>query len=196
YDNILGVDIYLTLHNADNDKIQEIASEYDLERSASFLKSYPTNWVENKDLKCFISHATENKEVANLLKEELSSHKIDCFVAHEDIKPSKKWQKEIEKALSSMDLFISIHTEYFNQSNWCQQEVGFALASKTEIIPIKSSKNKIDPTAFLGEIQAFTWRDNTKIIDDIISYIRDSSLGEKYEKINPGPVEIDDEIPF
>lgn len=99
----------------------------------------------------FISHLTENKESAAYLKKHLARYGIDCFVAHEDIEPSKLWQTEIEKALASMDLLCAILTPKFYQSKWCDQEVGIALG---RAIPTLSIKRGADPHGFIGKYQA------------------------------------------
>ena len=99
----------------------------------------------------FISHLTENKESATYLKNYLAKYGIDCFVAHEDIEPSKLWQTEIEKALASMDLLCAIITPNFYQSKWCDQEVGIALG---RAIPTLSIKKGADPHGFVGKYQA------------------------------------------
>ncbi len=99
----------------------------------------------------FISHLTENKESATHLKNHLAKYGIDCFVAHEDIEPSKLWQTEIEKALASMDLLCAILTPNFYQSKWCDQEVGIALG---RAIPTLSIKKGADPHGFVGKYQA------------------------------------------
>ena len=99
----------------------------------------------------FISHLTENKESATYLKNALVQYGIDCFVAHEDIEPSKLWQTEIEKALASMDLLCAILTPNFYQSKWCDQEVGIALGRS---IPTLSIKKGADPHGFIGKYQA------------------------------------------
>lgn len=38
----------------------------------------------------FLSHKSEHKDIASDIKEEISLYGISCFVAHEDIHPTKK----------------------------------------------------------------------------------------------------------
>lgn len=102
-------------------------------------------------LRVFISHLTTNKQSASRLKENLAKYGIDCFVAHEDIEPSKLWLTEIEKALASMDLLCAIITEDFYQSKWCDQEIGIALGRS---IPTLSIKKGADPHGFISKFQA------------------------------------------
>ena len=61
----------------------------------------------------FLSHkATVKKQVGDL-KITLRIFGISAFVAHEDVKPTKEWQDEIENALASMDAFAALMTETY-----------------------------------------------------------------------------------
>lgn len=104
----------------------------------------------------FLSHKTDVKEETALLKDRLRLFGIVGFVAHEDIHPTKAWQDEIEYALSSMDGFVALMTENFHDSNWTDQEVGFAVARRVPIIAVRMGT---DPYGFIGKFQALscTW---------------------------------------
>ncbi|WP_323588740.1 toll/interleukin-1 receptor domain-containing protein [Aliarcobacter butzleri] len=140
------------LANESNETISNIA--YDLEL---------TNITQNKDkenlatfweanyFKIFISHLAKHKEQATNLRNVLKSYGISGFVAHVDIEPSKEWQSEIEIALHTMDAIVVILMEGFKESNWCDQEVGFAVGKDTLIIPIKKD---LDPYGFIAKYQA------------------------------------------
>lgn len=99
----------------------------------------------------FISHVSKYKGSATNLKQCIANYGIDCFVAHEDITPSKEWEIEIEKALFSMDALCAIIVPEFAKSNWCDQEVGIALGQHKLVIPI--DKGAV-PYGFFGKYQA------------------------------------------
>jgi len=99
----------------------------------------------------FLGHKDSVKEQAGQLKDKLSHFGISGFVAHEDIKPEKEWQDEIENALSTMDAFVAIMTDDFHDSDWTDQEVGFAFGRGVPIISVKLGK---DPYGFIGKFQA------------------------------------------
>lgn len=130
----------------------------------------------------FISHLTENKESATYLKHHLARYGIDCFVAHEDIEPSKLWQTEIEKALASMDLLCAILTPNFYQSRWCDQEVGIALG---RAIPTLSIKRGADPHGFIGKYQAIKAKKTAEdVAKDVVETIcKMDNVNEKYFSI-------------
>lgn len=106
----------------------------------------------------FISHLSANKESASNLKRCLSDYGIDCFVAHEDITPSKEWEMEIEKALFTMDALCAIVVPGFIKSSWCDQEVGIALGQRKLVISI--DKGNV-PYGFFGKYQALKSRNKT-----------------------------------
>lgn len=104
-------------------------------------------------IRAFLSHKVTHKTEAGDLKETLEKYGISCFVAHKDIKPTKEWVQEIENALFSMEILISLMTEDFHDSEWTDQEVGVAIGRHVLIIPVKMGK---DPYGFIGKYQALS----------------------------------------
>lgn len=99
----------------------------------------------------FLSHKTQVKVETAALKAALKLFGVTCFVAHEDILATKEWQNEIETALESMDAFVALLTKDFHESDWTDQEVGFAVAKGVPIIAVRLGK---DPYGFIGKFQA------------------------------------------
>ena len=108
----------------------------------------------------FISHLSKDKLRATYIKKLLLRYGIDCFVAHEDISPSKEWQIVIENALSSTDALCAILSPDFSKSQWCDQEVGVALGRRKLVIPINSG---VDPYGFIGKWQAIKTEGKSRI---------------------------------
>jgi TIR domain len=106
----------------------------------------------------FLSHKAEVKVQAAQLKEQLMLFGVSAFVAHTDIRPTKEWQDEIERALDSMDAFVALLTTDFHESDWTDQEVGYALGRGVPIIAVKLG---MTPYGFIGKFQALscTWDD-------------------------------------
>jgi hypothetical protein len=121
----------------------------------------------NKGYRLFFSHKAEVKKETADLKKNLRLFGVSCFVAHEDIHPTKEWQNEIENALFSMDGFVALMTEGFHDSDWTDQEVGVAFGRGVPIIIIKLGK---DPYGFIGKFQALScsWNDSPKEIVKIL----------------------------
>lgn len=117
---------------------------------ATLFESGSYQGWRNGYFRMFISHITPKKVQASSLKTALEEYGITSFVAHEDIKPSKEWLKEIEKALNSMDCMSAMMYEGFHESKWCDQEVGVALGRSITVLPLLPDG---DPYGFLGEYQ-------------------------------------------
>lgn len=111
----------------------------------------PKNWEGTSALRLFVSHISKDRDKAIRLRTCLDPLGIAAFVAHEDIKPTLEWQREIERALFTMDAFLAILTPGFSVSIWCQQETGFAIARGCKIISLGMGE---DPTGFLASRQA------------------------------------------
>ena len=112
----------------------------------------PKGW-EEEDIRIFISHLDKRKGEAAALAKALQKLGLKTFVAHTDIEPTREWQKEIEKALSTADGLLALIGSGFISSKWCDQEVGFAYARKIPIVPVKFEKPQ-DPHGFMGQYQA------------------------------------------
>ena len=197
FGNEEAVDFKNSLLNANEKNLQQIAEELEISTNLSqLIKRYPKNWINNNDIKLFISHSSKNKSSANKLKNALQPYKISCFVAHQDVYPSLEWEAEIVNALNTMDCFISLHNDDFEKSQWCQQESGFALARSVEFIPIRFPN---DPQGFVKKIQALPAMEIAETTKRIIEAIKESKkIGELYSQINPvnNASDDDDEIPF
>jgi hypothetical protein len=124
-------------------------------------------WGEdNNKIKIFLSHKAEYKKETADLKEHLERWGFSCFVAHEDIQPTKEWQNEIENALFSMDVLLALMTENFHDSDWTDQEMGVAVGRGVFTIPVKMGK---DPYGFIGKYQAIigSWQKPILIVRGI-----------------------------
>jgi len=158
------------IHNIPNEFIEEVFLELekvedtDWRRASGLLQTRqrtmaPTTtqriWGAN-GYRVFLSHKAEVKKKAAELKKQMALFGGTCFVAHQDIHPTKEWQEEIENALASMDAFVALLTERFHNSHWTDQEVGYALARGVPIIAVKLGR---DPYGFIGKFQALssTW---------------------------------------
>ena len=131
----------------------------------------------DESFRLFLSHKSEVKKEAATLKDGLQLFGISCFVAHEDIHPTKAWQDEIENALASMDGFVALMTEGFHDSDWTDQEVGYAVARGVPIIAVRLGK---DPYGFIGKFQglASTWQ--TADLDIVKILIKSDSMLNAY----------------
>lgn len=96
-------------------------------------------WTTGLAARVFISHVHHDKVLAGDTKRVLAArYGIEAFVAHDDITPSKAWREQIKRALETCHYFVAIlkYPEY-HESQWCDQEVGWALARGIPILPVR-----------------------------------------------------------
>ncbi len=181
-----------SLHNFQNESIEEVFFEIEptndpdwRQKSGLLLTGKRTVDPNTADriwgdgYRVFLSHKTEVKVETKALKDALAKFRVSCFVAHEDIKPTKEWQNEIESALTTMDAFVALLTENFHESDWTDQEVGFALARNVPIISVRLER---DPYGFLGKFQGLkcSWENAPNEVAKLL--IRHNGMFSSYIK--------------
>ncbi|MEZ8228266.1 toll/interleukin-1 receptor domain-containing protein [Vibrio splendidus] len=140
------------LSDVDDDLLFKIASELSLEtpsRGGATISKEVTFWKAGH-FKLFVSHLASFKVQTSKLQSALRKYAISSFVAHEDIEPTKQWQEEIEAGLHTMDALVAILMPGFQESRWCDQEVGFAVGRDVLVIPLRRG---LDPYGFIGKYQ-------------------------------------------
>lgn len=130
-------------------------------------------WKNPDNIKVFISHRDADKIEASRIQSLLSKYNISSFVAHEDIEGTEEWIKEILRALQSMDIFTTYMTKNFFDSNWTNQEIGFALGRNVPVIPIK---NHINPEGFISILQAKPYSSENFCIDFISLLLKQKDI--------------------
>ena len=145
------------LHNFQNEHIAEVFLEMAVAedrdwRQESGLLITPARTVTSdaatrvwggSGFRLFLSHKSEVKKETAALKDRLALFGVSAFVAHEDIHPTREWQNEIENALHTMDAFAALLTHGFHDSDWTDQEVGFALALGVPVIAVGLGRNRM-----------------------------------------------------
>ena len=114
-------------------------------------------------VRVFLSHKSSVKEQTSALKQSFARCGISAFVAHEDIEPTEEWQREIERALFSMDALVALLTEDYHDSNWTDQEVGVAIGRGVPLIAVRLGR---DPYGLMGKGQGLggcSWLDTDSI---------------------------------
>ena len=105
-----------------------------------------------RHLRLFITHRDEYKRQANKLATALEDYGVSAFVAHDTIGAMEDWKKEILKGLETMEVMLAFLTDDFDQSTFCNQEIGYALGRRVPIIPLKLQKAA--PPGFISSDQA------------------------------------------
>jgi hypothetical protein len=102
-------------------------------------------------VRVFMSHLATDREFVQAVATELERSAFACFVAHEEIRPSLRWQEVIESALDSCNLMVAFVADGFKDSDWCAQEVGWALGRGLVLVPVAID---MQPYGFFGSFQA------------------------------------------
>lgn len=107
------------------------------------------NWKPGY-VRLFISHSTQHKKFIGEVAAELAIVGIHGFVAHDMMAYSKPWQSQIEQALRSMQAFVAIVHPEFLDSEWCHQEVGWALGRRSPKFVVRMG---VDASGFIAHDQ-------------------------------------------
>jgi hypothetical protein len=138
--------------DATDEVLSELALHLGIESTPRPSALEPPFWLEGH-LRVFLSHVSAHKKEAAFIQSCLRSFQISAFIAHVDIETTKKWQDEIELALSTADALVAILAPGFHESKWTDQEIGFALGRGLPIVSVRMGQ---DPYGFLGREQAIS----------------------------------------
>lgn len=128
----------LQIEDADDETLTNL-HEYLLGEDAAPRQQQASDrpWGSNP-VAVFLSHCHEDAAFVGSVRDVLASqYGIDAFVAHNDIDPSKKWRDTIRAALASCHLMVAVLHERFHESQWCDQEVGWALGRGVPVMPVR-----------------------------------------------------------
>lgn len=194
YFNVGDLSSY-ALSDVDESVLGEIVDDLGIEALGAIAAAVqpPAIWSDESRLRVFVSHLSLEKKKAMRLRDTLSPYGISAFVAHEDIEPTLEWQVQIERALHSMELFVSMHTIGFKHSIWTQQEIGFAVAKGVKVIALRMGE---DPVGFISKHQALSRGEKTaevlaQEIDKLL--VKDQRLSGRYSECKDAAA---DDVPF
>jgi hypothetical protein len=148
--------------NANQAAIGEVIDHFDIDlwyqqkSPEKYQRLFLTATFANADFwksgffRLFVSHLASNKSRVSAMKAALATWGISAFIAHEDIEASREWRDEVEAGLETMEVLVAVVEPGFKESNWCAQEVGYALGRKIDVIPLLAGLN---PFGFFGKYQ-------------------------------------------
>lgn len=107
-------------------------------------------------MKVFVSHSCDDIGDLHKLKQQISGYGIDFFLAHEDIEPGENDLERIKREVSKCNIFLIIGNESSKQSEYCNQEIGMAIAHKKTII--STVHGSLPPWGFIQRQQAIKYK--------------------------------------
>jgi hypothetical protein len=143
------------LRPADDDTIVELKSYIDGHGTSVPIGAATGPWEEGR-FRLFLSHTSAHKVLAKQIRDYLRPYGFDVFVAHEDIKPTREWEQEIELALATCGGMLALMTPDFINSEFCDQEVGYAMGRRLLVAAIMHGEQ---PHGFVGKWQGIPGED-------------------------------------
>lgn len=107
-----------------------------------------------KTLRLFLSYSHKDNRIAGAIKEAFNHYGMEAFLAHEDIRVGQEWRNTILNNLKQFDVLVAVISKNFPDSNWTDQEVGFAICQGKTIVPVSIDGQM--PYGFLEMIQTLT----------------------------------------
>lgn len=84
----------------------------------------------------FISYSTHDEPLARFMHKHLTDEGISVFLASISVVPGPSWAPEILNALNSATWVLFLASRSACNSAYVQQEVGAAIVSKKQLIPV------------------------------------------------------------
>jgi len=101
----------------------------------------------------FLSHLHDHREFVAQVQAVLRHYGIESFVAHNDIPSGKRWRDEIRRGLQTCHALVAVLHSGFGASQWCDQEVGWALGRDVPVVPVRPPGADDRKTGFMGDTQ-------------------------------------------
>ncbi len=157
------------IENAPDATVIELSQHLGFDLNVSRASKIEPEFWDDGMFRLFISHLADKKKTAANIQAALRYYGISSFVAHSDIMPTTEWEDQIELALSTCDALIALLHDKFHESNWTDQEIGFAMGRG---VPVFSVSFVQTPYGFIGRFQAFNG--NNKSAGDLANEIFDA----------------------
>ena len=110
---------------------------------------------------CFISFSSHDAKLADFVSKELASHGVSVFMASASLEPGQHWTNEILDNLRNSNWVIVMASKAACNSAYVNQEIGGALISSKNLIPIVWDMNPQELPGWLQDFQALDIRDST-----------------------------------
>jgi hypothetical protein len=108
--------------------------------------------VDEATFRIFLSHLSSQQAFAGQVQSALSTCGLSSFVAHVDVQPTTEWRDVIESELRRCDALIALMHSGFHQSDWTDQEIGYAMGRNKPAFAVNFGQV---PYGFIGKFQAF-----------------------------------------
>ena len=133
----------------------------------------------------FLSHASEDRVIAERIADDLDKQHFDVFVAHRDIELGSDWGYILKQRIKECDLFAVLLSSKFRNANYTSQEVGIAICLDKKIFPL--SIDGTMPFGFMSGYQSSKF--DVKKFDE-----ETKKLAELFKRVIDGTLRKTDEV--
>ena len=85
----------------------------------------------------FISHSSQDKNVADAICSALEANGIRCWIAPRDIRPGMSWPEAIMDAIEGTRIMVLVLSQHSNRSEQVMREVSESVSSGSVVIPFR-----------------------------------------------------------
>jgi hypothetical protein len=124
----------------------------------------------------FISHSSQDREVAVRLCEALEQRGLGCWLASRDVDPGENFQEAIVKAICTVRAMVLVFTGSANNSDEIKKEIALASHYHLAVIPVRV-EDVLPTGAFLYELSTRQWIDAFEDWDRAMSRLTDQIGG-------------------
>lgn len=124
----------------------------------------------------FISHSSQDHEVAIRACEALEHRGLGCWLASRDVGPGENFQEAIVKAICAVRAMVLVFTGSANNSDEIKKEIALASHYHLAVIPVRV-EDVLPSGAFLYELSTRQWIDAFEDWDRAMSRLADQIGG-------------------
>lgn len=104
------------------------------------------NTKSNKGYSAFISHASEDREIAETIVSELESKGLSCWIAPRNVRIGHEYPKEIIHGIERSKCFVLVVSDSANESGHVSRELERACSRGKPIYPVRVKDVPLSPT--------------------------------------------------
>jgi len=109
----------------------------------------------------FISYSVKDKDISEFMYKHLTNEGLDVFMAPLSVNPGERWDKKILKNLKMSPWVLFLASKDACASAVIQQEIGIALGTQKNLVPIVWNMDPSQLPGFVSNIQALDLRNAT-----------------------------------
>src|SRR5688572_11803937 len=122
----------------------------------------------------FVSHSSDNRELANDLAAFLEARGVRIWIAPRDVRPGMDYSEQLQLAIESAVAFVVLVTDMANKSPYVRAETEMAFSSHKPIFPVRTTDMQPAPgLAFFLKIRHWTDAFGSSRVDNLDRLVRE-----------------------